>query len=199
MLYFTVNITQREIDLDVLNLLQRAGRYMVSSTVNKIQNMSNPPNSALTMAIKGGGKAKPLRDTGQLMSSIHYVLQDSSSVVISTNRTGARIQNEGGTIKPKRAKFLWIPADKWARDQLRRNGWSITQTIRTLKGSGYCYRKGRIFVYRQKGSKNEKKLFILKDSVYIPQRRFFFISEYDEKEIRRILRRVIENAETNRH
>ena len=192
MLHFTVNITSRNIDLDVSKLLQRAGRYMVSSTVDKIQNMTSPPNSALTVAIKGGGKAKPLRDTGQLMSSIHYTMRDSSTVVVGTNRTGARIQNEGGTIRPKKAKYLWIPADNWARSQLRRNGWSITQTIRTLKGSGYCYRKGRLFVYRQKGSKEEKKLFILRDSVHIPQRRFFFISEDDEKEIRRILRSVIE-------
>lgn len=192
MLKYTVNVKDREIYIDVRHMLQRAGRYMASSTVNKIQNMTSPPNSALTVAIKSGNK--PLRDTGQLMSSIHYSMKDPDSVAIGTNRIGARLQNEGGTITAKKAKYLWIPAGRWTRDQLRYSGWSITQLIRRLRQSGYCYQRGNVFYYRKKGSKTATKLFILKKSVHIPQRRFLYFSEVDVKEIDRIFRRSISNG-----
>ncbi len=51
---------------------------------------------------------KPLEDTGQLRGSIsqHY---DNESAVVGTNCIYAAIHNFGGTIKPKKAKNLFIP------------------------------------------------------------------------------------------
>ncbi len=198
MLSYSLKLKERNINIDVPKLLDRAGRYMVSSSVAKIMmGGSTKPgewaeNSSLTVAIKRGGN--PLRDTGQLMSSIHHTMQGTDSVVISTNRVGARLQNEGGTIRPKKGKYLWIPADYRARQDLMRSGWSITNLIRKLRATGYCKQSGHAFLYLEKGSKKWRTVFILKESVHIPQRRFFGFEEKDKTEVRKIFRKAMDGS-----
>ncbi len=54
----------------------------------------------------------PLRNTGLLMASVTSTTQanaDSLLVVVQSNRQGARLMNEGGTVTAKRGKFLAIP------------------------------------------------------------------------------------------
>ena len=198
MLSYSLKLKERNINIDVPKLLDRAGRYMVSSSVGKIMmGGSTKPgewaeNSALTVAIKRG--SNPLRDTGQLMISIHHTMRGTDSVVVSTNRAGARLQNEGGTIRPKRGKYLWIPANYKVRQDLMRSGWSITNLIRKLKATGKCRKSGHAFLYR-KGKEDEwEVIFILKESVHIPQRRFFGFEEKDRVEINKIFRKAMDGS-----
>lgn len=198
MLTYSLKLKERNINIDVPKLLDRAGRYMVSSSVGKIMmGGSTKPgewaeNSALTVAIKRG--SNPLRDTGQLMSSIHHTMRGTDSVVVSTNRTGARLQNEGGTIRPKRGKYLWIPANYKVRQDLMRSGWSISTMIRRFKATGTCWIRNNGFYYRADDSKKVRRLFVLKESVSIPERRFFGFEDKDRDEIRRIFRKALDGS-----
>lgn len=66
------------------------------------------PWPALTWPRLEGG-TDPLRNTGRLMASLDTVIE-GDTIVLFTNRIGAGLQNYGGVIVPKRAKFLTIPA-----------------------------------------------------------------------------------------
>lgn len=198
MLSYQLKLKERNVNIDVPKLLDRAGRYMVSSSVGKIMmGGSTKPgewteNKPLTVAIKRG--SNPLRDTGQLMSSIHHTMRGTDSVVISTNRAGARLQNEGGTIRPKKGKYLWIPANYKVRQDLMRSGWSITNLIRKLKTTGQCRKSGHAFLYRKDKKDDWEVVFVLKESVHIPQRRFFGFEEKDKVEIMKIFRKAMDGS-----
>lgn len=58
--------------------------------------------------------AKPLRDTGVLLASIAGRAVDAG-VAVGSNLAYARLHQEGGTVAPKRGKFLAIPLTKEAR------------------------------------------------------------------------------------
>ena len=65
------------------------------------------------------GGNKPLRDTGLLLASLsggaHSLNRVSGNgLVVGTNRAGARLHQFGGTVTPKRGKFLAIPATREA-------------------------------------------------------------------------------------
>ena len=177
MLSYSLKLKERDVNINVPQLLERAGRYMVSSSVRKIMM---------------GGSTKPGEWAEN--SAIHHTMRGTDSVVISTNRAGARLQNEGGTIRPKRGKYLWIPANYKVRQDLMRSGWSITNLIRKLKATGKCRKSGHAFLYR-KGKEDEwEVIFILKESVHIPQRRFFGFEEKDRVEINKIFRKAMDGS-----
>lgn len=177
----------RPVELDSDKYLRRAARYQASETVKRIASKTTPSNAPLTVAIKGS--SKPLRDTGLLQNSIAYRVEGNTAI-IGTNRIGARLQNEGGTIKPKKARKLWIPANKKVRAMLRNAG-TITALIKKLNGQGYgCFRRGKAFMYCKKGEKPEV-LFILKDSVVIPARPFLYFTNDDIKAIGKIMKEVV--------
>ena len=118
------------------------------------------PLSAATRAYRGQGR--PLQDTGALRDSI----------------TSEQVNN-GGVIRPKKGKWLWIPA-AGTRQLQRRYGYSVTQVLTGLKGEGYSvYRAGRTVCYRRKGGEEtaSRVVFYLKESVEIPARKFFYLSD----------------------
>lgn len=167
-------------------VLEKIARQMRSSAINKIQKTSSPINAPLTIALKGS--SKPLRDTGQLMSSINYRIMDDSTAKVGTNRIGARLQQEGGVIKPQKSNLLWIPANKKVKSQLRAYHYSITAYIKALKVSGSVYKKGKAFFYLKKGQKKPEMLFVLKPSVTIPARPYLYCSDKDRLDVKMILK-----------
>lgn len=65
------------------------------------------------------GGDRPLRDTGLLAASLqgganHVERYEAASVTIGTNRVGAKLMQEGGTVTPKGHPFLSIPKTREA-------------------------------------------------------------------------------------
>lgn len=135
------------------------------------------PLSAATRAYRGQGR--PLQDTGALRDSITSEQVNDTTYSVGTTKIYAPIQNNGGVIRPKKGKLLWIPA-AGTRQLQRRYGYSVTQVLTGLKGEGYSvYRAGRTVCYRRKGGEEtaSRVVFYLKESVEIPARKFFYLSD----------------------
>lgn len=135
------------------------------------------PLSAATRAYRGQGR--PLQDTGALRDSITSEQVNDTTYSVGTTKIYAPIQNNGGVIRPKKGKWLWIPA-AGTRQLQRRYGYSVTQVLTGLKGEGYSvYRAGRTVCYRRKGGEEtaSRVVFYLKESVEIPARKFFYLSD----------------------
>ncbi|MBI9113209.1 phage virion morphogenesis protein [Maridesulfovibrio ferrireducens] len=119
-----------------------------------------------------------LTDSGNLLSSITYAIR-GSSIVVGTNVTYARIHQEGGTITPKRAKYLAIPLTPAAKVK------------RPLEWEDTFIRKGIIF--RNLGNDKIEALYKLQKSVKIPARPYLFISPEDESQISNIISKYYDN------
>jgi phage gpG-like protein len=155
---------------------------MIRSKIHSGQGFA--PLSPATEAYRGAGR--PLQDTGLLRDSITFKVIDGKTVSVGTNKIYAAVQNYGGVIRAKKAKWLWIPA-AGTRQLQRRYGYSPTDVLKGLKAAGYSiFRMGRTMCYREKRkSRNEDgklqykvhTLYYLKKSVEIPARRFFYLSD----------------------
>lgn len=168
---------------------------MVASTQRKIRDGIAPPNAPLTVAVKKNNL--PLRDRGQLMSSITSK-SSASNVTIGTNRIQAKLMQYGGTITAK-GTWLWIPGDPKTRTLQRRYGFSPTAVMKGLRSEGI-----RVWVQSKKGSstgvvfaKRGKRgkqwtVYILKKSVKIPARPFLFFDDLDKDVINSYLTEAIE-------
>lgn len=170
--------------------LEHAARHMVSSTQDKIQRGIPPANAALTVALKGS--SKPLNDTGALVLSISS-RTDGDKAVIGTNRIGARINQFGGTITPKKRTRLWIPASKQIKIELEDCGNKIEVLLNRYKQRGYfCFvsKSGKFFLASRK--RKVIRLFILKKSVVIPARPFLYFSDDDIRVVKEMFRGLIE-------
>lgn len=142
------------------------------------------PLSGATIAYRGQGR--PLQDTGALRDSITSEQVNDTTYSVGTTKIYAPIQNNGGVIRPKKGKWLWIPA-AGTRQLQRRYGYSVTQVLTGLKGEGYSvYRAGRTVCYRKKGGKKKtaKVVFYLKESVEIPARKFFYLSDEEINQLK---------------
>jgi len=161
---------------------RRAGDYMVSSTKAKINAGIKPGNAPLTRKIKKNNL--PLRDSGGLLSSFHSKIE-ADGVSVSTSHPAARINQEGGTITPKRAKRLAVPAGDKTRTLMRRFGATPRLCIDRMKAAGWkiWVVKGTIMAQETKRSK-AFPLFFLKAKIKIPKRKFLFISKQDQAIIR---------------
>ena len=127
------------------------------------------PLSAATRAYRGQGR--PLQDTGALRDSITSEQVNDTTISVGTTKVYAPIQNNGGVIRAKKGKYLWI----------------VTQVLTGLKGEGYSvYRAGRTVCYRKKGGKKTaaKVVFYLKESVEIPARKFFYLSDEEINQLK---------------
>ncbi len=167
-------------------LMQRIGQFMVSSTQRKIMEGIPPENAPLTRRFKKGSGT--LRDTGRLLSSITYRLRGDDAVEVGTSLRYARIHQEGGTIRPKAAKKLAIPASWQTRRLMRRHGQSVRAVLDALKGQGWSIWFTDGAIMGKKGKKGRAQvLFVRKSSVDIPRRRFLFVDQRDEGVIRRMV------------
>lgn len=189
----TVVVRTRTLDFDTRALYTRVGNYMVSSTQRKIRSGSFVPNAPLTVAVKQNNK--PLRDTGLLMASISY-RTGTDSVRIGTNRAGAALNHFGGSQRPKKGTWLWIPAGKETRSLLGRYG-TVSNVVSSLKRDGYntWFRRGKggcVCFFAKKGKTGKVRLiFILKKRVKIPARPFLRFDDNDRRIIGEMALRIV--------
>jgi phage gpG-like protein len=116
--------------------------------------------------ISGGDQ--PLLDTGVLRASVQ-VTATADGVVARTNHPGAAIHQYGGVIRPKRGKYLAIPATKEAK----RAG-SPRRFPRPLKTQLGRNRNGGV-MYELRGGVRVVQFYLSK-KVTIPARPFMGIS-----------------------
>lgn len=196
-----LKVKVRYFNLNTGKLLYRAAVNQAGRIQERIKVMSEPANSSLTKSVKGSSGV--LKDTGLLMTSIGRGVKVNETVAtIGTNRTGARLQHYGGEITPKKAKLLWIPANKKAKVACSHG--SVAEGLRSLKSQGYVFyksKKGKAFLGYKKGSKNPRPevFFILKKSITVPARPFMFFSEDDKRDVRRLMKKAVldESAKNN--
>lgn len=173
-------------------LMDRIGARMVSSTQKRIQRGDFTPNAPLTKTIKSGGK--PLRDSGALLNSLNHQ-PDSDSVAWGSPLHYARLQQEGGVIRPQRARKLWIPADAETRRFMRRYGGTVGTCIRGMRNDGYRLWVQKSVMLAKKGKRGKTRvLFILKDEVKIPARPFLQVDETDRRIIATLVGRHIQEV-----
>lgn len=152
-------------------LLEGLGGLALSLVQKNIEQGSWAPNAALTVSIKQG--ARPLRDRGQLLSSITYRVE-GQKVVVGTNHPAAEILHNGGTIRPTKSRALAIPAGPWVRTLMRGTDLQPRVMLEQLRSSGWSiWRQGNVVMGRRRGGKDSIPLFILRAAVTIPARPFF--------------------------
>jgi len=179
--------------------MKKAAMYLQSSANKKINSGIMPANAQLTQSVKQGSQT--LRDNGDLARSIAPHSGDLWADA-STNLKYARIQQEGGTITPKNAKALFIPASAKTRTLMRSYGAHTPRSlISAMDADGYGFFSiGKsYFAYKKSTGKRGKKgkefvLFIISRSVKIPARPFLFIDEKDEEYLMKLIQTGITNA-----
>jgi len=179
--------------------MKKAAMYLQSSTLRKINSGISPANAPLTQSVKQGSQT--LRDNGDLIRSIAPHSGDMWADA-STNLKYARIQQEGGTITPKNAKALFIPASPKTRTLMRSYGAHTPRSlISAMEVDGYgFFRAGRAyFAYKKSTGKTGKRgkefiLFIISRSVKIPARPFLFIDEKDNAYLMKLIQEGVTNS-----
>jgi phage gpG-like protein len=184
--------------------MKKASMYLQSSADKKINSGIMPGNAPLTQAVKQGGQS--LRDRGELMKSIAPHSGELWADA-STNLKYARIQQEGGTIRPKNAKASFIPtvdkaSGKSTREFMRSYGaWSPRSLINAMKADGYgFFTAGRVFfAYKKSTGKTGRRgkefvLFIISRSVKIPPRPFLYIDDKDETYLMKLIQEGFMNT-----
>ena len=184
--------------------MKKAAMYLQSSALRKINSGIRPANAPLTQNVKQGSRT--LRDNGDLMKSIATHSGDLWADA-STNLKYARIQQEGGTITPKNAKALFIPASAKTRTLMRSYGAHTPRSlISAMKADGYgFFTVGKAFFASKKGKtlksgkegkqgKEEFILFIMQKSVKIPARPFLFIDEKDNAYLMKLIQEGVTNS-----
>ena len=183
--------------------MKKASMYLQSSAIKKIDSGVSPANKPLTQAVKKG--ARTLRDSSELVKSIGPHSGELWADA-STNLIYARIQQEGGTIRPKDAKALFIPASAETRKLMGTYGaHSPRSLIEAMKADGYgffkagraffAYKKSKVLKSGKKGKRGDEFiLFIIKDSVKIPPRPFLYIDEKDQAYLMKLIQDGVKNA-----
>jgi len=141
--------------------------------------------------VTGGGSFAPSKSrlsvrSGTLRDSITWGYQRDGNThrgVIGSNVVYARIHEEGGTIRPKRAKYLTIPLRhlKWSQGRERyqaKNYSAFTNAGRQRWGAGnlgvaqtfILNRHGRLYIMGKVGRGKIVPLFRLVKQVKIPKR-----------------------------
>jgi len=177
-------------------IIPRIGAYQVSAIQKRIRDGLSPANSKLTQAYKQNNK--PLRDTGQYLASFTWQKTGLSSLKVGTPKRQAKILSEGGVIRPKKARMLYIPAGAFTRQLERKSNAStssessVRAVIEWLENNNYQVWWAKNVVMCKKGKKGkETPIYFLKKQVTIPARPHIFVSREDEIEIQGFIRRYV--------
>lgn len=201
MIHMQINLNEFQANLEQLtdklrevvpSILNQVGDYLVSKTISKISSNVPPPNAPLTVAWKQN--TLTLRDTGLLMSSIHKFVANNS-LYVGTDRLYAPIQQHGGTIYPKNAQKLAIPAGWNTRRVMRSKGVLPRVAITALKSEGWkIWFTEKAIMGRPPGAKKAQGqvLFVRKSSVTIPPRPFLYIDGEDSLVIKKIIKGALD-------
>lgn len=153
--------------------------YLVSSSQRKIAEGIPPENAPLTKAVKNGSKT--LRDNGILAASI-TPSGSRDTAQAGTNMKYARLMHFGGTVTPKSASALYIPASASTRKLMRTYGETPGKCISAMKAAGYQIWKsksGKALLAKNGKEAEPFTLFIIKQSVTVPARPFLVLDEKD--------------------
>jgi len=172
------------------NIMHALGARGVSIIQKRISSGKFAPDSPLTRAVKGGDKV--LRDRGQLYSGIAFRVE-GDTIIIGTNHPAAKILHLGGTIRPKNAKYLALPAGAKTRTLMRQYGLTPRACIEGMKADGYSvwfnFARGGANIMARKGKKGQLfLLFILKRSVTLPARPFMSLGEDGKEQLLKTFR-----------
>ena len=172
------------------HLFDRLGNRAVSLVQRNIEQGPWAPNAPLTASVKQGNR--PLRDRGQLLSSITYRVE-GNRVIVGTNHVAAEILHNGGTIRPKRAKALAIPAGPWVRTLMRGTDLQPRVVLEQLKDSGWSvWRQKNVILGQAPGEKEPIPLYILMTAVTIPARPFMRLGAEDSASLSRYVVDILE-------
>lgn len=155
----------------------RTGRELVTAIVADVKRniaTGTSPDGSKFKPLRYGrprGGNSPLRDTGRLMASITG-RSDRTSVTVGSAHPGAAIQNFGGVIRPKRAKFLSIPLTKEA---------ARAGSPRRMKGTPRTPLFAKLVGGKMVGH------FLLVKKVTVPKREFMGLSKQGERAVAAIL------------
>lgn len=173
-------------DLDLTIDQKQYQRLMTKLNSLKPQDRLSVVNKAMLHAVNLVERKLKLNLTGQILNVRTGKLRQSigsrvffsdtgiTGLVGSGVRTGKRmiyanIHETGGTIVPKRKKWLTIPLDaaktrSGAPRRAKALDWKDTFIIRT--------KSGQLLIVRKDGKKKLTPLYVLKKSVKIPKRRY---------------------------
>lgn len=155
-------------------LLEDAGRYMVRTHIPEVFATSGAAAGESWASVGRGGQ--PLLDTGTLRRSFGYQVQ-GKRLTVATPVVYAGLQNEGGTVRPVRAKKLTIPASSLPISERR------TFKARGYEGAFITTSKAGNLVLMQRTSAGLRLLATLVDQVVIPRRTFLTWSPRAQEEI----------------
>lgn len=125
-----------------------------------------------SMASRGRGKSSapgspPNRQTGNLSRSIQPHLVAPGVVRVGANERYARIHELGGVIRPKRAKYLWIPVNAKPSE-------TPSKVISNKKDYTFIPRRsGGFFVVKKSKSGRKLKagmIYVLSLGTWLPKR-----------------------------
>lgn len=175
------DLSLKHLDKDTAPFMEKVALFAESAIQKNIESNIPPANAPLTVALKNGSKT--LKGKGTLRQ-LHSSYSKTTATVTSP-APYARIQNEGGTIFPKNAKYLCVPVNTNIQ-KLTMQTKSVRNALKTLEGQGYIiyrpYRRGsstaraNVIMGKKKTGKPEL-LFILKKSITIPKREFMKLSK----------------------
>jgi phage gpG-like protein len=162
--------------------------FLIREIQKNIDSIKEPRNAPLTLRVKG--RKPPLRDKGHLRASIAGKV-DGLKVIAGTNLRYAPIQHFGGTITPKRAKSLVIPADRKVRREVETLG--VRGFLEKLKKENWTivFRKRAILGIPPTKRKKPKLLFVRKEKVTIPARPFMHLTEEQMKELQELAEKIL--------
>lgn len=171
-----------EIERRSVNLLpvMQAGRIMAVSEVQRrfqtgtdVRGASWPP---LRFPRPSGGNPKPLLNNGLLRASITGA-ETQESITVGTNAVQANLMHFGGTVRPKKGRFLAIP-----------------MTVEATRVAGPRVFPGRLRAIVRRGARGGvlrdeagKVQFLLVRSAEIPARPFMGFSDVWQAKFRVML------------
>lgn len=155
-------------------LLDDAGRYMVRTHIPEVFATSGAAAGESWASVGRGGQ--PLLDTGTLRRSFGHTVT-GKRLTVSTPVVYAGLQNEGGTVRPVRAKKLTIPFPGMPVSERR------TFKARRYEGTFIAKSKAGNLILFQRTDRGVRPLATLVDQVVIPRRTFLTWSQRAQDEI----------------
>lgn len=172
-----VDSTKRDDSVAIMDSIKgRVESIAVSAMQSGLQRSVSPTGTAFKPPGKRsfGRQSKPLIRSGTLYRSLKAKVQ-GTGIVLSADAPGAKLQNEGGTVRAKGGGYLTIPLTAKAAD---------AGSPRNYPGSLFFMRSrnNKLFM-REAGLKNGAanpsaiSQYLLVKSVTVPKREFLGLSD----------------------
>lgn len=188
----------RNAGLNPQPLLQRYGeKHMREIPARAVREQRSPEGLRPWLPITRGPRAgKPaLRQTGELVRAFRNarITATSRSVRMEPrpNRKRFWIHQTGGTIRPRRAKYLAIPLTPEARRAGSARQWWKNAEAAGRRPFVWKSRNGNLLLGYRRPRAGLTPMFLLKLSVRIPARPFLGFGARDKKEFVRMAREYL--------